>query len=558
MLSQLSIRDFAIIENAVIEFDGALNVITGETGAGKSIIVDALSMALGGRASKEAIRQGSEKTVIQAIFDIDRSAAVVEQMAELGIDAENQLIFTRQIFANGKNICRINSMAVTVADLRKLGSMLVDIHGQHEHQSLLKISTHIKYLDAFDRAISPAREATRAAYEVYMLAKSALEEVQRLVSQAQQQREELRAEVDEINALELKVGDDEEVERRIVRGRNFSLIADNVQASYAALYAEEQNALKIIQQAFSFLSKAAEADKSLEEPVQSMQSAFIGLEDTALALRDYIADMDFDGEDIDTLEERAYKITQLKRKFAPTIEEILFLRDEKIRALDTLENLDGVLAEKQEAEKEAKEIYYRQAGALSKMRVAAKSRLEQQIEAHLTDLAMPAAVFEVDIKRAPEEGEIRQNGYDDVEFLFSANSGYAPRPLNKIVSGGEMSRLMLALKVLIADEEIATLVFDEIDTGISGRTAQKTAEKLKRLGRQYQVLLITHLPQIAAVAGTHFSARKTMGQLSHTSLIKLDEAARIEELAKMMGGKDITQSTLAHAAQMLQMAKNIE
>ena len=558
MLTQLNIQDFAIIKNAIIEFDKELNVITGETGAGKSIIVDALSLALGYRASKESIRQGAPKTTIQAVFDIEQGSAAFLLAQQMGIDIEEQIIFTRQIYTNGKNICRINSMLVTVQELKALGSLIVDIHGQHEHQSLLNTSTHIEYLDKYDNKITGALENTRNAYHAYIKAKDELDDLNQLAENIQ--KEKLEYDISVIDSARLSAGEDKEIEKRIARLKNYNLIYDNTLKAYELIYNDEHSILGHLQQTLTALHKASAADESLLEQYESLLNIIAGVEDVSGFLRDYLEKRDFENENIDDLEGRAYLIAQLKRKYHVfCIDELLNLKESMIKKLDTIMNLDNEIENKSKEEAAKKEQYFIYANELSKIRRQIKITLEKDISKQLHDMSMPEAIFIVDIKRAKDTKEIRKNGYDDVEFLFSSNKGFSPRSLSKIISGGEMSRIMLAFKILIADNDITTLIFDEIDTGISGRTAQVIAQKLKKLSSNYQVILITHLPQIASVANIHFSAKKTtVGQNTMTELIELNVDDRVHELAKMVGGVNITQETLNHAKQMLQMANDLE
>jgi DNA repair protein RecN (Recombination protein N) len=560
MLTQLSIYDFAIIKNAVIEFDKKLNAITGETGAGKSIIVDALSLALGYRANKESIRQGAQKTTIQAVFDIEQKSAACFLAREMGIEIEDQIIFTRQIYTSGKNICRINSILVTVQELKTLGSVLVDIHGQHEHQYLLNTSTHIKYLDKYDEKVTVALENTQSAYYEYMKAKDALDNLIQLSQNIQKEKEKLEHDISVIEAAQLNVGEDKEIEKKITRLKNYNLIYENTLKAYELIYNNERSVLEDLQQTLTALYKAASADESLLEQYERLLNIVANVEDVSGFLRDYIAKGDFENENIDDLEGRAYLIAQLKRQYnASGIEEILDLKNSMIKKLETVMNLDNEIENKSKEETAKKEQYFIYANELSKLRRQIKITLEKNILKQLRDMSMPDASFKVDIKRAKDTKEIRKNGYDDIEFLFSSNKGFAPKSLSKIVSGGEMSRIMLAFKILIADKDITTLIFDEIDTGISGRTAQVIAQKLKKLSSNYQVILITHLPQIASVANVHFCAKKTVvDQNTVTELIELNGEGRVYELAKMVGGVDITQETLNHARQMLQMASNLE
>ncbi len=558
MLSQLSINDFAIIKNADIEFCDKLNVITGETGAGKSIIVDALSLALGYRAKKESIRQNAEKTTVQAVFDIDEASAACRIARQMGIDVQNQLILSRQVFANGKNICRVNSTIVTIQDLKTLGSVLVDIHGQHEHQCLFDVSAHIKFLDKYDDKISDILKEVQTAYTEYIKTKKELDELISYSKDIEKEKEKLNYDISQIQSANLKKGEDLEIEKKIIKLKNHALIYDNVEKAYELIYKSDKSVFQNLQNSSLYLNKAQTADASLCVYSEKLDGVIAGVEDIYLSLRDYMAEGDYENISIDELEERAYLITQLKRRYGESIDEVLALKDDMINKLSKLSNLDFEIENKSKEEKQKKAEYFQKADVLSNIRHQEKSLLEENIIKQLQELSMPDAVFVADIKRAQGAREIRKDGYDEVEFLFSSNKGYEPRPISKIASGGEMSRLMLAIKILVADNEIKTLIFDEIDTGISGRTAQITANKLKKLSGNYQVLLITHLPQIASAADVHFSARKRNDEeITVTELVVLGYEERIAEIAKMVGGVSITQNALDHAKQMLDMAKDI-
>jgi len=558
MLSQLSINDFAIIKNAVIEFDDKLNVITGETGAGKSIIIDALSLALGYRAKKDSIRHNAEKTTVQAVFDVDTDCEAVRLANEMGIETSGQLILSRTVYASGKNICRINSVIVTAQDLKKLGSVLVDIHGQHEHQALFNTSTHIAYLDKYSDNIIAALKNTNNAYYEYVKTKSELEELIACSKDIESQKEKLLYDISQIQSANLKKDEDELIEKKIKKLKNHALIFDNLSKSYELIYKDDKSAFNNLHTAAWHLSKVLEADTTLSEYSEKLESLIAGVEDIYLFLRDYISETGYENESIDELESRAYQITQLKRRYGSSIDEILKLKDTMSEKLAKMSDLDFEIEKKSKEEKQKKQQYYEAADILSSLRAEAKTLLEQQIALHLKQLAMPDASFVIDIKKAAAGKDIKKDGYDEVEFLFSSNKGFEPRPISKIASGGEMSRLMLALKITVADNEIKTLIFDEIDTGISGRTAQITANKLKKLSDNYQVLLITHLPQIAAAANAHFSARKRAeGSSTVTEMFLLDYNERVNEIAKMVGGVSITQNALQHAKQMLDMAKEI-
>lgn len=558
MLAQLSVQNFAVIKNIAIEFDEGLNALTGETGAGKSVLIDALALALGYKASREAVRTGCEKTVVQAVFFIDENHPSRMLAQEAGISVEEQLIFTREVTAAGRSICRINATLVTASLLRQLGAKLVDIHGQHEHQSLLDKSRHIAFFDQYSPETIRQAKAVKEAYEVYLAEKKKLEALLVDRAEAEQKKAMLSADIAAIESLSPQIGEDAEIERKISRIKNRAQFAKSLHEAYESLYADERSALAGLASATEALEALSGMDESFAESVHALLRANAEMEEVAHSLKKHLAEDEADEEaDIDALESRAYALTQLKRKYGVTIEEVLQVKEEKRRRLAEIENLDEGLHRQQEALTIAKEAYFEKAKALTRLRLGQKAKFEKKITEVLKELAMPDARFEAAITAKKGEAAISATGQEELEFLFSANKGIAPKALTKIASGGEVSRLMLAMKIAVTDSEIQTLVFDEIDTGISGITAQKMAEKLKELSASYQVLLVTHLPQIAAMAQAHYSAVKSSDDMvTSTQILQLNREGKEKEIAKMIGGERLSASALAHARQMLDAAKN--
>lgn len=558
MLAQLSVQNFAVIKNIAIEFDEGLNALTGETGAGKSVLIDALALALGYKASREAVRTGCEKTVVQAVFFIDENHPSRTLAQEAGISVEEQLIFTREVTAAGRSICRINATLVTASLLRQLGAKLVDIHGQHEHQSLLDKSRHIAFFDQYSPETIRQAKAVKEAYEACCVEKKKLEVLLVDRAEAEQKKAMLSADIAAIESLSPQIGEDAEIERKISRIKNRAQFANSLHEAYESLYADERSALAGLASATEALEALSGMDESFAESVHALLRANAEMEEVAHSLKKHLAEDEADEEaDIDALESRAYALTQLKRKYGVTIEEVLQVKEEKQRRLAEIENLDEGLHRQQEALTIAKEAYFEKAKALTRLRLGQKAKFEKKITEVLKELAMPDARFEAAITAKKGEAAISATGQEELEFLFSANKGIAPKALTKIASGGEVSRLMLAMKIAVTDSEIQTLVFDEIDTGISGITAQKMAEKLKELSASYQVLLVTHLPQIAAMAHAHYSAVKSSDDMTaSTQILQLNREGREKEIAKMIGGERLSASALAHARQMLDAAKN--
>lgn len=556
MLAQLSVQNFAVIKNITIAFDARLNALTGETGAGKSIIIDALALAMGHKASKEAVRTGCEKAVVQAVFFVDENHAAHVLAKEAGIDVEDQLIFTREVYASGRSICRINATLVTASLLRLLGDKLVDIHGQHEHQSLLDKSKHIAFFDQYRPATAEKARQTKAVFEAYHAEKKKLEALFAERADAEQKKAALTNDIAAIENLSPQVGEDIEIERKINRLKNRAQFADNLHRAYEELYADERSALTSLSRATEALEALSGMDEGFADLLNALLRADAEMEEVARSLKRHLAaDEEDEGADIDALESRAYALTQLKRKYGATVAEVLQTKEEMQRRLAEIENLDEVLTAQQERLAAAKETYLTAAKSLTKLRLSQKAAFEKKITEELRELAMPDGRFEVSVTAKKGEGAVGPTGQEELEFLFSANKGITPKALTKIASGGEVSRLMLAMKIAVTDSDIQTLVFDEIDTGISGITAQKMAEKLRALSKAYQVLLVTHLPQIAAMAHAHYSAVKSSDEAATaTQIHRLNREDREREIAKIIGGERLTSSALAHARQMLDAA----
>ncbi len=557
MLAQLSVQNFAVIKNITIEFDTRLSVLTGETGAGKSVIIDALALAMGHKASKEAVRTGCEKAVVQAVFFVDANHAVCEIMQQAGIETDEQLVFTREISSSGRSICRVNSTLVTAALLRKLGERLVDIHGQHEHQSLLDKSNHVRFLDQFSPDTLTRAQQTKAAYNALNEEKKKLRAMQEAHADAGRIKAELMADIAAIETASPQIDEDSEIERKISRIKNRTQFVDNLRTAHEQLYGSDASALGALLNAAAALESLAELDDSFLAQIDAIHRAIAETEDVAHGLQKHLAAEESDEHiDLDALESRAYELTLLKRKYGASLEEVLETKKDMQERLMQTENLDEALSAQQTIVEQATKTYFDNAKMLTRLRRGQKAKFEGIITAQLSELAMPNGRFEVSIQPRKDERAISAEGQDDVEFLFSANKGMAPKALTKIASGGEVSRLMLAMKIAVTDSDIQTLVFDEIDTGISGITAQKMAEKLRALSANYQVLLVSHLPQIAAMAHAHFCAVKTSDDESTSTQIKrLDKEGREHEIAKMIGTEKMSDSALAHARQMLAAAK---
>ncbi|MCY9589479.1 DNA repair protein RecN [Paenibacillus chitinolyticus] len=571
MLTELSIRNLAVIEYVHIGFKSGFHVLTGETGAGKSIIIDALSLIVGGRGSSELVRYGSEKAEIEAVFEIGEGHPVWTTLAQLGIEAEGeeQLLIRREVTAGGKSSSRINGQLVNLTMLREVGGWLVNIHGQHEHQSLLKSDEHIHWLDAYgDKEVGPNLAAYRESYDRYTKLRKELRALQETSKQSLQMIDLYRFQVDEIAAASLKEGEDVTLAEEKSKLANAEKLYSSVAASYDTLYGAS-NGLEAIGKSIARIQDVAAIDSAGIAPLlEQMQSAFYQLEDAAYQLRDYRDDIEFNPERLDEIELRLDMIASLRRKYGDTIAEILAYSEKVSGELATIENKDEIIQKLQE--KLDREIVQltKAARKLSDSRKKIADRLAGEIETELRDLHMERTQFRVQVSHTPvpagggglEIGDqpvkFTRDGIDLVEFLMAPNPGEPLRGLSKIASGGELSRIMLAMKSIFARlDQIPVLVFDEVDTGVSGRAAQAIAEKLSLLSRSCQVFSITHLPQVACMADVHFYIHKEVqGERTFTRVTDLDRRGRIEELARMLGGVEVTETTLHHAQEMLALA----
>ncbi|MDQ0898208.1 DNA repair protein RecN [Paenibacillus sp. V4I7] len=570
MLTELSIRNLAVIEHVHIRFKAGFHVLTGETGAGKSIIIDALTLIVGGRGSSELVRYGADKAEIEAMFELPSSHPVWHTLTELGIsaDASEHLLIRREITATGKSSSRINGQLVNLTMLRKTGEWLVNIHGQHEHQSLLNVDEHIHSLDLFgDSEVEAAKKNYQASYDQYIKLQKELRELQETSKQALQMLDLYRFQIDEISAAKLKMGEDETLIEEKRKLANAEKLFQSSSEAYDFLYATNRG-LDAAGKAVSRLQDIVQLDPTKLSPLlEQAQSAYYQMEDAAYQLRDYRDGIEFNPSRLDFIEQRLDMITSLRRKYGENIKEILVYLDKIKSEVDTIENKDEhirKLEDKLAAEEKQLGVA---ALDLSNLRKGIAEQLAGQIEHELRDLQMERTQFRVQVEQTLDERGIlvegnkvrySRQGIDQIEFLMAPNPGEPLRGLSKIASGGELSRIMLAMKTIFARiDQIPVLVFDEVDTGVSGRAAQAIAEKISTLSTNCQVFSITHLPQVASFADVHFYIRKEVDQeRTFTRVQDMPDSGRIEELARMLGGVEVTETTLHHAGEMLAMARN--
>lgn len=568
MLQELSIRNLAVIESVTLSFHKGFHVLTGETGAGKSIIIDALGLIAGGRGSSDLVRHGQDKAELEALFDVPQNHPVWEVLNRIGLEAaaDEHLIIRRELSAQGKSVSRINGQLVNLATLREAGECLVNIHGQHEHQSLLKAEEHIRWLDLFGGSeIAAAKAAYTGSYDQYVSLQKEHAELKEAGKQALQMQDLFRFQVEEIAEAQLKPGEDEWLAEEKSKLGNAEKLYQNVNDSYEALYANGKG-LDLVRKSLHKLQDILMFDPVKLQPLQEqMQNAFYQLEDAAYQLRDYRDQIEFNPARLDQIEDRLNLISSFRRKYGENVEEILAYLHKVEQELSLLDHKEERLQEL-EARLAGKQAECAALGReLSALRRLAGKRLSESIEAELKELHMERTQFHVSVNRiedpkgVPVDGitvRLTRLGIDQVEFLIAPNPGEPLRGLGKIASGGELSRIMLAMKSIFAKvDKIPVLVFDEVDTGVSGRAAQAIAERLARLSTECQVFSITHLPQVACMADAQYYISKAVeGGRTFTKVGDLNESERAMELARMLGGVEITETTLHHAKEMLALA----
>ncbi|MDW3023164.1 DNA repair protein RecN [Ligilactobacillus salivarius] len=555
MLQELSIKDFAIIDEIQISFQPKMTVLTGETGAGKSIIIDALGLLAGGRGSTEFIRKGEKKAVIQGLFTLPREANTCNILEEYGIDSEDgQIILQRDLYRGGRNICRINGMMVNLATLRRVGETLIDIHGQNEHQELMKPENHIDLLDEYDKKTSELRNQYQVVYQNYRRLKLSMEKKEADEKAWAQRLDMLNFQAKEIGEAGLKINEEDELVEEKNKLDNFQAIHDALELSYQILSGEKIDVVGNLGNAMNELSDVSDLSENLQEINTKISDAFYSLEDVARDISDELDSMEWNGERLNEIEERLELIHQLKRKYGDTIEDILHYHSRIVKELREMENAEQN-SEKQERQlSEALEKVKELAIKLSKQRKKSAKKLEKMIHEQLSALYMDKAVFEV---KFLNNSKLYSKGIDKVEFYIQTNPGEEMGPLAKIASGGELSRIMLALKTIFSQKMgVTSIIFDEVDTGVSGRVAQAIAEKISQISNNSQVLCITHLPQVAAIADNHYYISKSVNDgRTETSLEELDEKQKIREIARMLSGSEITELTLKHAEELIKMSK---
>ena len=555
MLNTLTIWNFALLEQVQIDFDKGLNILTGETGAGKSILIDALGAMLGNRLSTDFIRDGADWLRVEAIFSIDNQPKVVDYLTENAIDAsEGEIIITRQITSNGRGTILINGCHTTVSVLKKLGNLLVNIHGQNENLALLNATNQYKLVDGSDDRIKGALADYQAAYKALKEKENELEEKERTSADNEQKLDMLRWQVQEIEAAQLQENEDEELERDIKRLSNAERISKYIGEACQNLYGGGNCGMGIVsglEEVVENLKDLSRFDDSLESVTNIIREASIQIKEAAYEVRDYGDELEFNPQLLDKLQGRMDVIDKLRKKYGATIGDILAFKERAQEQLNDIENYDDDIAALRQEIQKLQQQATTLAQRLRELRIQAGERLSMAIEDHLHELGMPDARLEIAVNEA---GELTNMGADALEILFSANPGQELRPIQRVASGGELSRIALSIKAVTAfrDDSPASMIFDEIDTGIGGRTAQMVAERIAMVAADKQVLCITHLPQIACMADVHLYINKQVIKgKTYTSVRPLTDGERVNEIARMASGVDVSAASLDNAREML-------
>ncbi|MGB9791590.1 MAG: DNA repair protein RecN [Thermacetogeniaceae bacterium] len=556
MLLEISIENFALIRQVRLSLGRGLNVLTGETGAGKSIVVDAMNLLVGGRALAEQVRTGADKACIEGLFDCSDLPHVIEKLQELGLPVgeDGLLVLTREVMRGGKGACRVNGRLVPLAVYRSIGELLVDLHGQHEHQSLLKVENHLEMLDQFGGA--ELLRKRQAVGELYSRLVHLKEEQQRLAADAEKRRQRmdyLKHAISEIDTVNPRPGEENELERereRLRHGERLAVLAAEITSELFDGYSNVMPAYDLLSRASEKAEEMARYDPVMENVAASLKEIVFKLEDLLVFMRDYRERVDFDKVHAAEIEERLYAVKNLMRKYGATLEEVCAFREEAAAELEELQGMQSRAEEISEEYVEVMRRYEEAANELTALRQKKAALFTAAVLSELHSLGMEKARFDISWEKRKEPSPM---GYDRIEFLFSANPGEPLKPLVKIASGGELARLMLGLRVVLSEvDKIPTLVFDEIDAGIGGMTLQVVGEKLSAVARNKQVLCVTHSPHIAGRAERHFYIeKKVIDEQTYTFVHQLSGEERVRELARMLGGSADEEITRSHAERLL-------
>ncbi|WP_419741994.1 DNA repair protein RecN [Paraclostridium dentum] len=559
MILELYMKNCALIEELRLDIDKNLNILTGETGSGKSIIIGALGLCLGGKYDRSFLRKGTEKGLVEALFDVNNQK-LKEKLLENGIDIEedNQIIISKEIFDDGKSISRINGRNVKVSFLKEISNYLIDIHGQHQNQVLFDKDTHIDFLDLFgEELLYESKSDYEKTYIEYNEVKKALNVLTENKDDMQIQREIdlIKFQINEIESANLNENEYEDLLKQREVYRNGEKIFTNLNNAYLNLYDGSINSVDLISKSLGDLGAIAQYDEKLNDYNDTIERIMYELQDISRDIRSYKENIDFSPYELEQIEQRVDEINTLRRKYGDTIEEILAYKDKINERLDEILNRDEKVEELKLKLKKVEDILVIKAEKLTQKRKEVARNLQEKLLYELKSLNMKNVVFEVSFGKST----FNAKGQDDIEFMISFNLGEDIKPIYKVASGGEMSRFMLAFKTILADiDEIDTLVFDEIDTGISGIAAQIVGEKLSLIAKKKQIICITHLPQIAANADTHYCIeKKTSNERTFTVISRLDDNQRKDEIARLIAGSNITEKTMEHASEIIELAKKV-
>ena len=558
MLVELTIKNIALIESLHIEFAQGFNVLTGETGAGKSIVVDSINLALGGRADREMIRTGAERGMVQALFDVSGNPRAQTVLQELDIESDDGLIaIRRELSRSGRNICRVCDVVVPLATLKQLTATLMDIHGQHEHQALMNPAKHLDFLDAFGgEAHAAARDKVAALYAGRSHIAAELKRLMNDVSERERLVDVLTFQVQEISAAKLKPGEEQKLVKKLSVLENAEKIRQSVEGAYNLVYQGDgraPSAQEALLQSADAMDRIGPLNERYAALAGRLRELYYGAQDVGYELQALLDDLDFEPDLLDKVAARLDTIKKLERKYGATVEEVIEFGAQAADRLNGIKGSDASMSALKKRYKEADNALREACAELTAIRRASAAQLSERICQQLKDLGMGKTRFEV---RVEPLAKPTAAGMDGVEFMISPNPGEPLRPLASIASGGEISRVMLALKAISVDSEgVDAMIFDEIDTGVSGRMAQVVGEKMCLIAKTRQVLSVTHLPQIAALGDTHFLVEKVAGKdRTDTHVRLLDEEGRVRELSRLVGGAEDSESSLSHGAHMLKEA----
>jgi DNA repair protein RecN (Recombination protein N) len=561
MLIQLTISNFAIIGHLEIHFKPGLNILSGETGAGKSIIINAVNLILGGRASAELIRSGAEEARVEALFQVPLPSPVSQMLGEMDIPFQGELLIKRHLSKEGRNRIVINGSMATLQMLARLGQMMISISGQHEHQLLLKAENHLALLDDFS-GLTDERESLRNAFSGHQALKEKRDGLKKEIREKEERQDLARFQREEIEKAALVPGEDTALEAEKKRLLYAEKLMEEVGEAYGSLYERDDSVLSSLSQSLRRLERSADLEERLQAIVKALASAKAEIEESAMELRALQKGIVMDPRRLEEVEERLQLIHKLKRKYGASIEEILQLKDRLAESMGTLDQRKEELARVETQTEEAEKTLVSKATHLSRKRRQAAGRFEDSLKQELVLLSLGGTRFEVQFQDSPESlkagreelmKRLRPEGLDRVEFMLSPNVGEELKPLSKIASGGELSRIMLAMKSILArSSSVETVVFDEVDSGIGGATAEVVGDKLRSLAEYHQILCITHLPQIASKGKTHFMVEKQVQDgRTRTVISELGFEERVKEIARLLGGKKVTQKAVAHAKELL-------